>query len=165
MREVENYLSGDKIECLICGKCYRGLSSHIVLAHTEISVRKYKLTYGIPAIRGLVGQATKQLMRDNVCNDPDRIKIIIKAAERSRGRRRKSHHPVFVPATRSRQTAHLKRVIRKLSSTSAIVHCQFCKVTLERSLFRAKMAVKHTCSMCKKSRKLEYQRQYRKGKK
>jgi hypothetical protein len=51
--EVEAYFSGDKIECLICGKWFRSLAKHIVSIH-GVSVNDYKTKFNLPWGRGLV---------------------------------------------------------------------------------------------------------------
>lgn len=53
MEEVDEYLSGSRIECLICGGMYRSLAPHLWHAHGT-TARDYKITYGIPVTRGLV---------------------------------------------------------------------------------------------------------------
>lgn len=52
--DVEKYLSGDRIVCLICGKDYNALHSHLkVHGHTADS---YKEKYRIPSNIGLIGR-------------------------------------------------------------------------------------------------------------
>jgi hypothetical protein len=50
--EVREYLGGDRIPCLICGKPYRAVCHHARLAH-GISARDYKLRFGLPVSRGV----------------------------------------------------------------------------------------------------------------
>ena len=56
--EVLDYLNADKIECLECGKLFKGLAPHLVAAHS-LTVQDYKTKYGIPQNTGLSGTATK----------------------------------------------------------------------------------------------------------
>lgn len=50
--EVDTYLSGDKIQCLLCGKMYRSLGHHVFKIH-NIDSDAYKERYGLPYDRGL----------------------------------------------------------------------------------------------------------------
>ena len=62
LEDVEKYLSGDKIVCLLCGKDYKSLSAHLkVHTHTSLS---YKEHYRIPANIGLVGRNTFKKLSD-----------------------------------------------------------------------------------------------------
>lgn len=71
MDEVDEYLKGEKLQCLVCGNSYRGLQQHVNHRH-ELSAREYCLRFGIPVSRGLwgdetrrsVGDATRQYMED-----------------------------------------------------------------------------------------------------
>ena len=53
--EVIDYLSGDEIECLECGKLFKGLGPHLPNAH-NMTVPDYKSKYGIPQTFGLSGR-------------------------------------------------------------------------------------------------------------
>lgn len=57
-KDVEEYFSGDRIQCLICGKWYKALVSHITMH--GISVDEYRDRFNIPWGRGLVSQLTKE---------------------------------------------------------------------------------------------------------
>jgi len=51
--EVDEYLSGDKIVCLECGKAFRILGLHVSYKHS-MSPNEYKIKYGIPVTRGII---------------------------------------------------------------------------------------------------------------
>jgi hypothetical protein len=51
--EVLNYLDGTEIQCLICGKWFKALATHLVRIH-ETTVDDYKRKYGIPWTYGLI---------------------------------------------------------------------------------------------------------------
>jgi len=51
-RQVESYLNGKTIRCLLCGKRFRRLSFHLAAIH-HISTDDYKCTFGLPWTRGL----------------------------------------------------------------------------------------------------------------
>jgi hypothetical protein len=51
IQEINEYLSGDRIQCLICCKWYKTLANHLHCKH-DMSVREYKLHFNIPLTRG-----------------------------------------------------------------------------------------------------------------
>ena len=53
-KEIDNYIAGDKIQCLLCGKWFQSLPTHLIRVH-EISPDQYKEKYGLPWRRGLCG--------------------------------------------------------------------------------------------------------------
>lgn len=57
--EVDQYFSGDRITCLLCGEPFLVLASHIKTAH-GVQVDEYKQRYGIPWRRGLTSAGTRQ---------------------------------------------------------------------------------------------------------
>lgn len=61
---LEEYLSHDELECLICGTRHKGLYAHLRMAH-QITSRDYKLKFGIPVTVGLIGKATREKMQLN----------------------------------------------------------------------------------------------------
>ena len=52
MEQVNDYLSGNTVECLICGKRYQWLHNHIVKMH-DTSPDDYRRRFGIPFTRSL----------------------------------------------------------------------------------------------------------------
>lgn len=59
LEEVREYFSHDIIECLLCGKPYLNLSIHLIRTH-GVPVDDYKISYGLPWGRGLLGQETRE---------------------------------------------------------------------------------------------------------
>lgn len=53
--EIENYFSGDKIECLVCGKWFKELGWHLKKKH-NMQCDEYREKYGLPWTRGLVSE-------------------------------------------------------------------------------------------------------------
>jgi hypothetical protein len=51
-REVERYLSGDTIECLICGRHFKRLHRHLAAKH-NLSADHYKKQFGLAWTHGL----------------------------------------------------------------------------------------------------------------
>ncbi len=57
--EVVKYLSGDIITCLLCGKGYKRLQTHLFMIH-DCTVDKYKEMYRIPSVYGLIGKEVRE---------------------------------------------------------------------------------------------------------
>ncbi len=57
--EIEQYLSQEEIDCLICGRRLRALSAHLARIH-RTSTDDYKLRYGLPYTRGLTCVETSE---------------------------------------------------------------------------------------------------------
>jgi len=60
--QIEDYLGGEKIECLICGKKLSTLGTHLRRMH-DWTVEEYKEHFGIPIGRGLVSEKLHQLLQ------------------------------------------------------------------------------------------------------
>ncbi len=94
--EIDEYLSGDKIVCLLCGKAYKSLCSHI-LVH-GFNADTYKEKYGLPFRSGLSGESTSDLISKNskrlvkegiiplreLVKQPENIKKLREAASKQR---------------------------------------------------------------------------------
>jgi len=57
--ELREYRSGDRIQCLLCGKFFKALSRHIEPIH-EVTVEEYHRMYGLPWSRGLTSDETHE---------------------------------------------------------------------------------------------------------
>lgn len=62
--EVDEYFSGEKIQCLLCGYLYRGSAPHLLKKH-NMTDDEYREHYGLPYKRGLVGTKTRFLHSEN----------------------------------------------------------------------------------------------------
>jgi hypothetical protein len=51
-RDIERYFSGDTIECLICGRHFKRLQTHLAAKH-GMTADDYKSRFGLPWTRGL----------------------------------------------------------------------------------------------------------------
>lgn len=60
--ELNLYLSGDKIACLICGEEFKCLGRHVSRSHA-ISPREYKEKFNIPVTRSLSGEGLRDRKR------------------------------------------------------------------------------------------------------
>jgi hypothetical protein len=61
--ELELYLSGDKICCLLCGEEFKSLGHHLARSHSTNS-RAYKELFNIPVTRSLLGNDLKNRKRE-----------------------------------------------------------------------------------------------------
>jgi hypothetical protein len=59
LEQVKQYFAGETIECLLCGKQYKSLATHIQRIH-NVSVDDYKIKYGLPFSIGLVAEETRK---------------------------------------------------------------------------------------------------------
>ncbi len=53
--EIDDYLAGNKIQCLLCGKWFKIISSHLKRIH-DIDSDEYREKYGLPWKHGLCGK-------------------------------------------------------------------------------------------------------------
>lgn len=63
--QVADYLAGDTIECLECGKQFQFLGRHLPRMH-GIDCDEYRELWGLPAMTPLAGQAYRQAHRDKI---------------------------------------------------------------------------------------------------
>lgn len=56
--EVKNYLAGDRIQCLLCGRSFKSMSKH--LTTHGVSPRDYKHRFGIPLTYGLTSEESRK---------------------------------------------------------------------------------------------------------
>jgi predicted transcriptional regulator len=56
-RHIERYFSGDTIECLICGRHFKRLQTHLAAKH-GVAADDYKRRFGLPWTRGLTSAAS-----------------------------------------------------------------------------------------------------------
>lgn len=61
---LEQYLSGDTLQCLECGSHYKNLSLHLFHSHL-LSREDYCLRYGLPLSTTLVGQEIREKLAEN----------------------------------------------------------------------------------------------------
>lgn len=84
--EVAAYFAGDKLVCLLCGRAFRKLGTHVTCGH-GMSVIEYQDMFGIPRRRSLVGVETKALLsinlKKNRSADPDSYGHIITPQEQN----------------------------------------------------------------------------------
>ena len=59
MDEVDAYLGGDRIECLVCGKRYRRLQFKHLALH-DMTADDYRAMFGVPWNRSLTSEPSRQ---------------------------------------------------------------------------------------------------------
>ena len=95
IQKIEAYFSGDKIQCLLCGKWYRQINgTHLAHIHNT-TADEYRERYGLPWSRGLTSNAvhdsnrqrTKQRMKEGFvprfCDEEFRQSIIRPTSQRT----------------------------------------------------------------------------------
>ena len=82
IEEVTEYLSRDKIQCLVCGKHYNLLNKHLSDAHS-LSTGEYRARFGIPLDRELAGVQLRAKVRRKLAqySTSDRLKTLAMSAE------------------------------------------------------------------------------------
>ena len=137
LEEVRAYLAGDRICCLLCGRWFKALTSHLMLHDTNAA--EYKLRYGIPWTYGLDSAETNMLHADaQRAVDPNMLRSRAEVARASiTGKRRLLSPPVI--AQRSNR-------ITSFVEIQSFQSCSGCGVEGE--------SRKHTwlCEGCKKPR-------------
>ena len=63
-KEIYDYLHGEKITCLMCGRSFKQLCAHLSKIH-KIKADEYKEAYGLPFRCGLSSEPTKAIYREN----------------------------------------------------------------------------------------------------
>jgi hypothetical protein len=90
--DVLAYLSGDTVECLLCGKAYVNLGTHIGRSH-GIRAHDYKRAFNIPRKFALMGCATRKRLSE-LANSQSRLELArtLGAIYGSRGGGSKTQH-------------------------------------------------------------------------
>lgn len=94
-QDVSDYLSGDKIQCLECGKMFQTLGTHLLKIH-GMTAAEYRERFNLPAETPLAGVAYRQaqrdkmnrLIKDGVITHWHLADAVEKARTAGRGRRR-----------------------------------------------------------------------------
>jgi hypothetical protein len=63
--EIDAYLAGNKVQCLLCGKLFKALPQHLERTH-DITADDYREQYGLPWKRGLCGVGTSKKLSKNM---------------------------------------------------------------------------------------------------
>jgi predicted transcriptional regulator len=76
MADVDDYLSGTKIECLVCNKHYHCLTQQHLEKH-GLSLDEYRVKFGIPYGRSLTSAVLRERFRATVT--PERVETLLRA--------------------------------------------------------------------------------------
>jgi CRP-like cAMP-binding protein len=60
VEEIEAYFAGAKIQCLLCGKWYKQISPSHLSAKHDTTPEEYRQRYGLPWMRGLTAEHSRQ---------------------------------------------------------------------------------------------------------
>jgi hypothetical protein len=109
MEEVDDYLSGSAITCLVCHRRLQRLDRHVQIMH-DMSASAYRERFGIPGRRTLTSAASRA--RSSIVMTPERIEefrrsVAGKYATDLRGRRFKPWVPALLH--RLRKTVEARR--------------------------------------------------------
>lgn len=74
IEDVREYLSGDRVQCLLCGRMLKAIGYHLQKIHF-MSGDDYKEKFGIPWTYGLVGEETSQKMSESIKSSVD-VKVL-----------------------------------------------------------------------------------------
>jgi len=158
IEEAEAYLAHDKLECLICGKFFKGLGNHVNLAH-DMTARDYRIKFNIPLThgRGLIGQGTREKRREiNANMPPEHKKKFKKSAQKATDNMRgKPRSYTATEVNRRSSSESSKRALKKLAKLREVkktVYCSECEKSMEYSPVDIagleKMNQKPICGTC-----------------
>ncbi len=115
IEEINAYFSGDKIQCLRCGKWFKAITGNHLLCKHQITIEEYKEMYGLPWVRGLCSEPTREIkvgLGKKMWVDG---KLLEKAMEKIRKGKRRPRRPVqpFNKDLSRKQMSALHKVRKK----------------------------------------------------
>lgn len=124
VEEIDAYLAGDRIQCLLCGKAFKDVGKHVAGLH-GITTDEYRRKFGIPWTRALCCSDTSskysEVMSSRIASDPSlKDRLIELCAE---GRARKATNP---PSYREFTTADKNQRKVRLLSKRIFSNCFKC---------------------------------------
>ena len=121
---VDDYLSGDEIHCLLCGKPLKTLFSHLYWKHNRLKIDDYKKMFGLPLSYGVVAKTTSLLMAANMsARLKSGIATPISPESRWKGQHspKRNHAPYHIEALKEKGfIASQKRKIKSLDRIRTI---------------------------------------------
>lgn len=94
--QVQEYHSGDRIQCLVCQRWYRGLAAHLKVH--DMNQADYREQFNIPASFPLVAKSTTEKMR---ASNTTSLSVLLKRARKLDAWRKK--HPAKNAALQRKQ--------------------------------------------------------------
>lgn len=134
--EVRAYVSGNRIQCLVCGKHYRRLGKHVQIH--DMTGDDYRETFGIPWKTSLTSAPSREATASKMT--PERIEAF-RQVRRVRGTRRRPN----CPAVR-RQWAEDAELGRYHSRELVTTGCAKCGVPLQTTALTATQPIH--CDNC-----------------
>lgn len=92
--DVDEYLSGETIECLICGKKCKKLGVHLVKAH-DVDPYRYKRALGLPTTKGLAAKDVKEKHASATKILHKNGGMVVGSNFHQKGNRGAAHHPPY----------------------------------------------------------------------
>ena len=115
--EIDAYLAGNKVQCLLCGKLFKALPQHLERTH-DITADDYREQYGLPWKRGLCGVGTSEKLSKNML---ERQKKRVPATHRSCPEKicggNKKAGPTILCQSQSREQEDRHRKIQEIYGT------------------------------------------------
>jgi len=141
LAEVREYVSGDRIQCLVCGKWYRRLQFMHLLRH-DMTSDDYREKFGIPWSVSLTSAASRQATSSKMT--PERIEAFKKVSAPRRGGW-STHVRPTAPAVHNewKKNAKLGRYLAEQYVTTA---CATCGVPVETTALTAVQPIH--CEKC-----------------
>jgi hypothetical protein len=122
LADVDGYLGGERVECLICGKAFKALGRHIFYVH-GVTAKSYRMALNIPRSRLLMGTRTRELYSEVQKTEKNRA-LLTNPELRRRGREcQMAVTPQVVPLSASIITKAFNDHVGKLkkSKTSRLL--------------------------------------------
>lgn len=82
MQECERYISGDKLECLVCGRVYEVLPPHLRLH--DMTAEQYRQTFNIPFKFGLSAKHVRDRLRTSALEQIEKGTLSLQTADYTR---------------------------------------------------------------------------------
>ena len=111
--DLDDYFGGDKIQCLMCGRLFGALGTHLYRIH-GMRVDDYKERFGLPWGKGLCGQAAYRKMVERGRREFVEEKLRIPAGNPAAHEaiRAKGHRPKCEAHAQKQRTA-LRSMLKK----------------------------------------------------
>jgi DNA-directed RNA polymerase subunit RPC12/RpoP len=126
LEQVREYVSGDTIECLVCGREFRRLHAKHLEMHS-MTADDYRLQFGIPWNQSLTSQPSRQASREAMT--PDRIEAFKRASSTRNPIRRPPRQRAEAVRNQWRREAKKGRYLARTKVTAACAHCGALVVT------------------------------------
>src|SRR5579863_6997093 len=155
MQEVDDYLSGSTITCLVCGRSLQRLNRHIQSAH-HLTPEEYRVQFGIPFSRSLTSACSRA--KSSAAMTPERIEAFLRVSAINQPDWKPTPNTaVRVPAVANlwKKNAETGRYFSRLPVT---VPCAKCGVPISTTALGATQPIR--CLQCTTPEALKARRSY-----